>query len=72
MTGNLTDSSTDHEQYDSPCVSDDRLDIFASGSDIEGPSAKVISEKTADEKKRLKDNSSEQNVRDGPPTIKCR
>jgi hypothetical protein len=35
MTGNLTDSSTDHEQYDSPGVSDDRLDIFASGSDIE-------------------------------------
>ena len=27
MTGNLTDSSTDHEQYDSPGVSHDRLDI---------------------------------------------
>jgi hypothetical protein len=48
-----------HEQYDSPGVSDDRLDIFASGSDIEGPSAKVISGKTDYEKKRLKDNSSE-------------
>lgn len=71
MTGNLTDSSTDHKQYNSPGVSDDRLDIFASGSDIEGPSAKVIPEMTAYEKKSLKDNSSEQNVRDGPQTIKC-